>query len=100
MKAKAVVFTEKNKVSIKEVALSEMADNEVLVDVEYSFVSPGTEAWVLNGKFHYGSEQDYAFPLIPGYQHTGQVAAIGKDVKSVKPGDRVFGSFNKIENIL
>jgi len=100
MKAKAVVFTEKSKVSIQEVTLSEMADNEVLVDVEYSFVSSGTERWVLNGKFHYGSEQDYAFPLIPGYQHTGQVVATGKDVKSVKPGDRVFGSFNKIENIL
>jgi bacteriochlorophyllide a dehydrogenase len=99
MQAKAVVFTEKNRIDMQEVILPKMTEQDVLVDVEYSFVSPGTERWCLAGQFHYGSKQNYPFPLVPGYQHTGRVKAVGKDVKSVKPGDRVFALFNRFEGI-
>jgi bacteriochlorophyllide a dehydrogenase len=99
MKTNAVVFIDKNKVDVQEVALADMGDNDVLVDVAYSFISPGTERWCLTGQFHYGREQDYPFPLVPGYQHAGRVKAVGQAVKSVKPGDRVFALFSRFQDI-
>jgi len=99
MKTQAIVFTEKNHVQRQQVVLDDMADNEVMVDVEYSFISPGTERWCLTGQFHYGSEQNYPFPLVPGYQHAGCVKAVGKAVTSVKPGDRVFAAFSRFQNL-
>jgi len=99
MKTKAVVFTEKNKVEIQDVALSDITDNDVLIDVEYSFISPGTERWCLGGQFHYGNKLNYSFPFVPGYQHAGRVKAIGKAVTSIKPGNRVFAPFNRFIGI-
>lgn len=89
MKAHAVVFTDNSKVAVQELTLAEMADHEVMIDVAYSAISPGTERWCLTGMFHY--EKDlYTFPFVPGYQHAGTVIAVGNKVTSLKVGDRVF----------
>lgn len=99
MNAKAIVFAEKNRVEVQDVTLGQMTDHDVLIDVEHSFISPGTERWCLTGQFHYGQQQDYAFPFVPGYQHAGRVQAVGKAVKSVQPGDRAFSLFGRFEGI-
>lgn len=99
MKAKAVVFTEKGKIDVRELTLGKMADNEVMIDVEYSAISPGTERWCLTGMFHYGKECYYTFPLVPGYQHAGYIAAVGKDVTSLKVGDRAFACNSRFEEV-
>lgn len=99
MKTHALVFTAKNEVEVQEIQLPKLHDNEVLIDVHYSFVSPGTERWVLTGEFFYGQTcQSYSFPLVPGYQKTGVVIETGTSVKNFKKGDRVFATFNRFES--
>lgn len=100
MKAQAVVFSASNKVELREVTLSPVGDNDVVIDVEYSAISPGTERWCLTGKFHYGDSCYYTFPLVPGYQHCGRIVSTGSSVTALKEGDRVFACnsrFNEIE---
>jgi 2-desacetyl-2-hydroxyethyl bacteriochlorophyllide A dehydrogenase len=98
MKTEAIVFNDKNKVTLETVTLPEISDDEVLVDVEYSCISPGTERSCLMGRFYYGEQQNYSFPFVPGYQHAGRVKAVGRAVSSLQPGDRVFAQFSRFEN--
>lgn len=95
MKTEAIIFEDRNKVNLTQLTLDEMANDDVLIDVEYSFISPGTERWCLQGNMHYGQEADNAFPFVPGYQHVGTIQETGKNVSSVKVGDKVFSSFNR-----
>jgi 2-desacetyl-2-hydroxyethyl bacteriochlorophyllide A dehydrogenase len=99
MKTKAVIFAQKNTIIVDDVILPEIADNEVLVDVAYSFISPGTERWNLTGKFFYGDKPVNRYPLVPGYQKTGTVKVVGKNVTAVKKGDRVFAPFSRFEDV-
>jgi 2-desacetyl-2-hydroxyethyl bacteriochlorophyllide A dehydrogenase len=101
MNTRAVVFTEKNKIEIQELELAQMGDNDVLVDIEYSFISPGTERWCLTGQFHDGVYEDgaYNYPFVPGYQYGGRVKNIGRNVSGFKPGDRVFGQSSRFKNM-
>jgi len=101
MKTKAIVFAAKNKVEIRDVNIGEMNDNEVMIDVEYSFISPGTERWILTKQFDDGFYNvGYKFPIVPGYQHAGKIIAVGKNITDFKIGDRVFGTSNKYEGIV
>lgn len=58
----------------------------VRVRTHLSGVSTGTDRWVSLGRFGW---QDVPFPCIPGYQRVGTVEAVGSDVTTVAPGDRV-----------
>jgi 2-desacetyl-2-hydroxyethyl bacteriochlorophyllide A dehydrogenase len=81
MKSRAIVFSARSKVELQTVEIPDPEVGEVLVRAEYSCVSPGTEARVLNGTQvgHPG------FPVISGYATVGRVEAgdpawIGKRV--------------------
>jgi 2-desacetyl-2-hydroxyethyl bacteriochlorophyllide A dehydrogenase len=60
---------------------------EVLVEVYYSLVSPGTEGAVLRGLP--GARFD--FPFSPGYSAAGRVIKVGRLVRGLVPGDYVAG---------
>jgi 2-desacetyl-2-hydroxyethyl bacteriochlorophyllide A dehydrogenase len=72
------------------VPIPEPGDGDVLIRIEYSAVSVGTERWCLTGRLDVPGEPPLAFPHVPGYQAAGVVLEAGKAVQSLKPGDRVF----------
>jgi len=67
-----------------------LGDGGVLLEVEQSALSPGTERWCLTGTLEVPGEGSPAFPHVPGYQAAGTVRAVGRAVKSLSPGDRAF----------
>ena len=99
MKTQAIVCTERNRLVLQEVELGPLEDDEVLVEVHSSFISPGTERWCISGQFYYGDKTDYGWPFVPGYQKAGVAMQVGRDVRSIKPGDRVFASLGRFADM-
>ncbi len=90
---KAVVFPEPEKVEIIETAVPELGPKDILVKIEYSSISPGTERWMLRGKLEVPGEAPFEFPHVPGYQAAGTVIQVGPEAAAaagLKAGDRVF----------
>src|SRR5579884_911954 len=84
MKSYGVVWPSVGKVEIEEFEVPEPGPGEVLVKTAYSAISPGTErGWLLDFRHMVN------YPFRPGYSATGNVAAVGEGVDTVKPGDPV-----------
>lgn len=85
MEVKAAVALEAGKpLSIETVTLQPPQAGEVLVEIKATGVCH-TDAYTLSGK-----DPEGLFPAILGHEGAGVVVEVGKDVKSVKPGDRVI----------
>ena len=87
--SKAVVTTSANTSALAEVSVAELGANQVAIKTISSGVSTGTDKWVISGRFEWGG---FAFPLVPGYQRSGIVEAIGSGVTNVKVGQQVFAT--------
>jgi 2-desacetyl-2-hydroxyethyl bacteriochlorophyllide A dehydrogenase len=90
MNTQAIVFPEPCRSEVGNVEIPRPGDGDVLLEVEYSALSPGTERWCLTGGLVIPGENPLAFPHVPGYQAAGIVREVGAAVRSVAPGDRVF----------
>lgn len=103
MQTAQVVVTGQNQVELQTVELDETAlgPDELLISTEYSFISAGTELANYTGKdptvFQSGSWNTY--PWRSGYANVGIVAAVGANVKSVAPGQRVFSYGNHASTV-
>ena len=85
MEVKAAVAFEAGKpLSIETVQLEGPQDNEVLVEVKSTGVCH-TDEFTLSG-----ADPEGLFPAIMGHEGAGIVVEVGKDVKSVAPGDHVI----------
>ena len=85
MKVRAAVAFEAGKpLSIETVDLEGPQAGEVLVEIKATGVCH-TDAYTLSGK-----DPEGLFPTILGHEGAGVVVEVGKDVKSVKPGDHVI----------
>ncbi len=74
-------------ISIETDEIGEPGRGEVLVEVEASLISPGTE---LGGvKSRRENPNPNAGPRMFGYQNAGVVIAVGENVERWRPGDRV-----------
>lgn len=82
---KAAVYYKKHDLRVEDIPVRELKDNEVLVNVKYCGVC-GTDLHIYNGD---DGAAPVTPPLVPGHEFSGVVAAVGKDVKSVKAGDKV-----------
>ncbi|MBP1988476.1 alcohol dehydrogenase catalytic domain-containing protein [Paenibacillus eucommiae] len=101
MKAKAVVFTDKLQVSFQDIEIPELGSDQVLIEVEYSWISIGTESSFLrkeriSGEVMYKEGDPSPFPHVPGYQKVGVIQAVGADVHGLAVGERVFTSLSMV----
>lgn len=93
MKAHGVLWTAPGQVALEDFDIDEPAAHEVLIENNYSLVSPGTEVeWLSSDEAHFifGT----TFPFRPGYAAAGTIVAVGSDVEGWKEGDRVITGYN------
>ena len=87
MITKAVVMSEPGSLSIQPVDLKIPSKEDIVIDINYSGISTGTEKLFYNGKMPQFPGMGY--PLVPGYESTGEVVQAPKD-SNLKIGDMVF----------
>src|SRR5690349_18199320 len=82
---KTVTITEAGQVEVIEADRPVPGSDEVLV--RSHFVGLGErDVELYQGKL---PEQYYRYPVVPGYEWTGEVIAVGELVRGIVPGDRV-----------
>ncbi len=86
MQTKTIVFTAPQTVELQTMETKPMDNHSVLVKMEYTVISGGTERATLMGLPNAGK----AFPKYLGYCGIGYVQEIGDNVTTVEPGDRVL----------
>ncbi|KAM0427309.1 hypothetical protein ACHAPT_007744 [Fusarium lateritium] len=98
---KALRYEKPEDFSIVTVPLPEMRDNDVLVQVKACGVC-GTDLVITptHGTGHHIHEGEFIakFPLIPGHETVGVVAAVGKNVSGFAIGDRVAADNSELCN--
>ena len=80
---KALVFKKPGKMGLETIPMPKvMKGNDVLIDVTYCGIC-GSDAKILEGKHVWKAN------TVLGHEFTGTVVEVGKDVASVKVGDRI-----------
>jgi 2-desacetyl-2-hydroxyethyl bacteriochlorophyllide A dehydrogenase len=89
--ASAVILPEPGRVEIRTVELPDPGPEDVEIRTVYSGISPGTERWVLTGRYNHMADDVAGFyPCSPGYQAAGVVERVGLAVTTIVPGDAVL----------
>ncbi|MEA3344855.1 MAG: zinc-binding alcohol dehydrogenase [Chloroflexota bacterium] len=79
-----VVWPDRCEVGLEEFQLREPDEGEVVIETEYSLISPGTELAFLKAL----PNTSQRFPQYPGYNNIGRVVKLGRGVE-LSEGDRV-----------
>lgn len=87
MNTVAVVLEKPEHLSLNRIELSDPGDADVVVDVEWSGISTGTERLLWFGRMPPFPGMGY--PLVPGYESVGRISAAGP-LSGSRVGDRVF----------
>ena len=87
MDTRAVVLKEPGRLAVDCVALAQPGADDVVVDVEWSGISTGTERLLWSGAMPPFPGMGY--PLVPGYETVGRVVDAGVGARK-RIGDRVF----------
>jgi 3-hydroxyethyl bacteriochlorophyllide a dehydrogenase len=83
----AVVLQAPERLSLNRVQLSPAGEADVVVDIEWSGISTGTERLLYSGRMP--PFPGLGYPLVPGYESVGKVTAAGS-AAGVAVGTRVF----------
>ncbi len=75
--ADAVVFEAPGRLAVHKVSLTTPANDDVLIDVHATGISTGTERLLWEGEMP--DFPGMGYPLIPGYETVGRIAATGAD---------------------
>ncbi len=87
MRSNAIVLEEPRKLALVELELNDPADDDVVVDIEWSGISTGTEKLLWSGRMPPFPGMGY--PLVPGYESIGRVVDAGRN-SGRNVGQRVF----------
>jgi 3-hydroxyethyl bacteriochlorophyllide a dehydrogenase len=83
----AVVLREPEHLSLSQLDLLPPTDTDIVVEVEWSGISTGTERLLWSGRMPPFPGMGY--PLVPGYESVGRVSSAGPD-SGLRVGQRVF----------
>jgi 3-hydroxyethyl bacteriochlorophyllide a dehydrogenase len=87
MKTQAIVLESPEHLALSQIALDEPGPADVVVDIEFSGISTGTEKLLWNGRMPQFPGMGY--PLVPGYESVGRVVQAGPEA-GLSVGERVF----------
>ena len=87
MNTVAVVLEKPERLVLSRLDLSAPGDDDVVVDIEWSGISTGTERLLWSGRMP--SFPGMGYPLVPGYESVGRIAAAGPS-SGGRVGERVF----------
>lgn len=87
MHTTAVIFEKPEHLTVGELLLQAPSAADVVVDIEWSGISTGTEKLLWTGRMPQFPGMGY--PLVPGYESVGRIVEVGPEANS-KAGDRVF----------
>ena len=73
--AKAIVLEKPESVVLSELKLSPVTETDVVVDIEWSGISTGTEKLLWSGRMPHFPGMGY--PLVPGYESVGKIYQAG-----------------------
>jgi len=91
----AVLLESPRELRLKRLLLDEPNDSDVIVQIEWSGISTGTEKLLWNGTMP--DFPGMGYPLVPGYESVGRVTRVGKSSKLslnqrvFVPGAKCFG---------
>ena len=91
MQTLAVVVERPEHLVLSRLTLPPPGDDDVVVDVEWSAISTGTERLLWTGRMP--AFPGMGYPLVPGYESVGRVASAGRRFgeRVFVPGARCFG---------
>ena len=87
MQTKAVVLEAPERLTLRTLALRAVEPTDVVVEIDFSGISTGTERLLYTGTMP--AFPGMGYPLVPGYESVGRVVAAGADAQS-RIGDSVF----------
>jgi 2-desacetyl-2-hydroxyethyl bacteriochlorophyllide A dehydrogenase len=82
---KRIVWPEKGRAALEPFDLAKPGDDEMLIETEYTLISPGTELAFLNAL----PNTPGLYPQYPGYNNVGRIVELGPHVTGFAEGDRV-----------
>ncbi len=87
---RSIVVTAPGKMELQERPIPVLAPGWVVVRVRAMGVC-GTDLEILEGSLPYLRNGGTSYPIVPGHEWSGEVAAVGEGVDRFTPGDRVTG---------
>lgn len=87
MNTNAIVLQEPHKLALCELGLIDPTAEDVVVDIEWSGISTGTEKLLWSGRMPPFPGMGY--PLVPGYESIGRIVEAGRE-SGRRIGERVF----------
>ena len=88
MNTVAVVLEGPERLALSRVALSPPGEDDLVVDIEWSGISTGTERLLWSGRMPHFPGMGY--PLVPGYESVGRIREVGARAGRMRAGERVF----------
>lgn len=87
MQSLAVIFEQPHQMVLGDLELSPPSDGDVVVDMEWTGISTGTERLLWTGRMP--AFPGMGYPLVPGYESVGRVVEAGPN-SGRRSGERVF----------